>query len=960
MLGKMRKGLCLLLVAVMLVTLVPDAAFSTQNVSVEPLAFHTAPMVAAGGDHIVALRNDGTVWTWGSNWKGQLGDGTTTTRNTPVQVQNLSNVTAVAAGADHTVALRNDGTVWAWGCGNYGQLGNGNFWDSGEVPHYRTRPVQTQNLNNVTAIAAGGDYTVALRNNGTVWAWGGNFSEMGGTISESAVPVQVQNFNNVTAIAVGGDSNSGAHAVALRSDGTVWTWGANWADQLGNDPGTAHRATPAQVPNLNNVTAVAAGNLHTAVLRSDGTVWAWGFNDWGQLGDNTTTDRHTPVQVRGPGGAGFLNLSTGTPPRPPGGPSHWAEEDVSLSIWSGLVPSHLQSDYTQAITRAEFAALAVTLYESQRGQISGRIAFIDTDDISVQKAAYIGVVRGVGDNLFAPEVNLSRQEGATMLSRLADAIERPLPRQAPAFLDNNTISSWAVDAVGHVHTAEIMRGIGDGTFNPLGEFTRQESIVTMLRMFTFAWGSPLENINWINDDGWDEYDWANFDGWVFEDWESAFSEPLLNSMHIEVASIRPSRGGQTQVITHHAGWIFFPRPMPIQTHEFYLSEATTRSIISVLRFANNALDRYSDVKTIIDPIPGIGSLAVKFASMMLSMGADGLEEELNQSHGFGIILTMRQGHRVGDNVPVRSQFRPFGASRDMVIIHDEAPFFRFPNDPAGPVRGGLDRGQEVRVIGIRNDAFTLNSQWSLLDTGYWVLRRNLAPAQVAITTSVYPRQNETAPGIVLGVCSYGTLSVRHGERVQITAQPNAGWEFDGWYVGNRLLYSRNASLSFVAEFSSGSRHLTARFRPFVLVGPQRPVDIEPIVNANFYDVKHLFGTLLESEQHWSYGWSYVFPGAVIEVFRWEEGTFVTEINVDFGSGAISRTQYHFRGINGNSTRTDVRNTLGTTEHEGNGWDGELWWHYSFDDKGGRVHLSLSFGADGRVEYMRYMDSGKPG
>ena len=123
--------------------------------------FTTTPMIAAGWGQTVALRNDGTVWAWGHNGFGQLGDGTTTARFTPVQLQNLNNVTAIATGS-HTVALRNDGTVWAWGMNFHGQLGDG-------TTTARLTPVHIQNLNNVTAIATGGSHTAVLRNDGTVW-----------------------------------------------------------------------------------------------------------------------------------------------------------------------------------------------------------------------------------------------------------------------------------------------------------------------------------------------------------------------------------------------------------------------------------------------------------------------------------------------------------------------------------------------------------------------------------------------------------------------------------------------------------------------------------------------------------------------------------------------------------------------------------------------------------------------
>jgi len=197
------------------------------------------PPLAAGGTHSLALRADGTVWAWGWNDQGQLGDGTDTDRHTPVRVRGLTDVVAVAAGRAHSLALRADGTVWAWGSNEDGELGDGTDTD-------RHTPVKVPGLSDVVAVAA------------RDW-----------------------------------------HSLALRADGTVWAWGNNRFGQLGDGTDT-DRHTPVKVPGLTDVVAVAAGEYHSLALRADGTVWAWGRNGYGQLGDGTTTHRHTPVKVQLP------------------------------------------------------------------------------------------------------------------------------------------------------------------------------------------------------------------------------------------------------------------------------------------------------------------------------------------------------------------------------------------------------------------------------------------------------------------------------------------------------------------------------------------------------------------------------------------------------------------------------------------------------------------------------------
>ena len=239
--------------------------------------------VAAGHRHSLALKSDGTVWTWGLNDRGQLGDGSTANRRLePVQTYNLNGVVAVAGSRQHSLALKSDGTVWAWGCNGQGQLGDGGPMKEGRNSVKKHEPVQTHNLSGVVAIAAGFTHSLALKSDGTVWAWGGG----------NNTPAQVQNLNDVVSIAT-----SRSHSLALKSDGTVWAWGANYRGQLGDDS-TIGRGTPVQVHNLNNVVAVAAGHEHSLAVKSDGTVWAWGYNVSGQLGNDSNISRGVPTQVR--------------------------------------------------------------------------------------------------------------------------------------------------------------------------------------------------------------------------------------------------------------------------------------------------------------------------------------------------------------------------------------------------------------------------------------------------------------------------------------------------------------------------------------------------------------------------------------------------------------------------------------------------------------------------------------
>jgi len=235
-----------------------------------------AIQISAGSNHSLALKKNGSVWAWGWNQYGQLGDNSTTNKNVPVRVFGLSHVMMLAAGHLHSLALKNDGTVWAWGKNSSGQIGDGTTTD------YNS-PVQVSLLNNTILIAAGYAHNLALKNDGTVWTWGNNLIK----------PVQVSELEQITSVSAGQ-----SHNLALKVDGTVWAWGNNNSGQLGDGTITS-KNSPVHVIGLNNIVLIASGFNHSMALRNDGTIWAWGNNRYGQLGDGTSRNKFIPVQVYG-------------------------------------------------------------------------------------------------------------------------------------------------------------------------------------------------------------------------------------------------------------------------------------------------------------------------------------------------------------------------------------------------------------------------------------------------------------------------------------------------------------------------------------------------------------------------------------------------------------------------------------------------------------------------------------
>jgi alpha-tubulin suppressor-like RCC1 family protein/chitodextrinase len=244
--------------------------------------------LAAGSKHSVALKDNGTVWSFGNNQYGQLGDGTTNSSLTPKQASGLTGVVEVAAGDLHTLALKSDGTIWSWGYNSTGQLGD-------STSTMRLAPVQVSSLTGIQSIEAGNSHSVALKSDGTVWAWGRNANgQLGnGTNTLKKVPGQVVGLTPIVSIAAGS-----YYTVVAAQDGTVWSWGLNSVGQLGNGS-LVQSLVPVKANGIANVVRVAAGGQHTLALKSDGTVWAWGYNSNGQLGNGTTVNSMVPVQVSG-------------------------------------------------------------------------------------------------------------------------------------------------------------------------------------------------------------------------------------------------------------------------------------------------------------------------------------------------------------------------------------------------------------------------------------------------------------------------------------------------------------------------------------------------------------------------------------------------------------------------------------------------------------------------------------
>jgi len=258
---------------------------------------------SGGNEHCTAIKTDGTLWTWGLGTSGQLGNNTVTNKSTPVTTfAGGTNWKQVSAGGNHCTAIKTDGTLWTWGRGNVGQLGN-------NTATTKSTPVTTfAGGTDWKQVSSGGFHCTAIKTDGTLWTWGGGGSGRLGTndVTTKSTPV--------TTFAGGTDwkqvSSGGFHCTAIKTDGTLWTWGAGTSGQLGDNTATTKSTPVTTFAGGTNWKQVSSGNNHCAAIKTDGTLWTWGYSSQGQLGDNTVTNKSTPVTTFA-GGTNWKQVSAG-------------------------------------------------------------------------------------------------------------------------------------------------------------------------------------------------------------------------------------------------------------------------------------------------------------------------------------------------------------------------------------------------------------------------------------------------------------------------------------------------------------------------------------------------------------------------------------------------------------------------------------------------------------------------
>lgn len=292
--------------------------------------------ISIGASHTLAIHNDGTLWAWGKNSQGQLGDGTTINKTTPIQIGTFSNWKMAYCGTFHSIALKTDGTLWVWGLNSQGQLGDGtninkliptqigtNDWklisagsafsvaiknngdiytcgqnNYGQLGDGTLINKNTFNLiysgTNWKLISSGANRTIVIKNDDTLWGWGSNSSgSLGnGTIINILTPTLINANNNWKTVSCGG-----GHTLALKNDNSLWCWGQNDHRQIGNG-NNINQLIPIQIGTSTNWKMISGGGIYSLALKNDNTLWGWGTNTYGQLGNGLSGgDIHVPTQA---------------------------------------------------------------------------------------------------------------------------------------------------------------------------------------------------------------------------------------------------------------------------------------------------------------------------------------------------------------------------------------------------------------------------------------------------------------------------------------------------------------------------------------------------------------------------------------------------------------------------------------------------------------------------------------
>lgn len=449
-----------------------DTYDTSSNVPVKVM--DDVKAVSCGSNFTAALKTDGSLWMWGYNATGEIGNNgvfTGTYENQVKPVKVLSDVVAVSCGASHTAAVTSDGSLWIWGLNIRGELGNGWTGNSTNYLGWNFQTVPVKLMDNVATVSCGCQSTAVIKTDGSLWMWGANGSgQLGNGRTGNAeylnnpiqtVPIKV--MDNAAAVSCGN-----GFTAAVKSDGSLWMWGGNLYGQVGNggisndgDKGDPRQTVPTQI--LDEVAAVSCGNNHIAAVKPDGTLWLWGSNRYGQLGNGGT------------GNAKYFGIPIQT---------------VPVQVLSGMAVPKSTAVTTQPVPTSPTVAGFTDVHES---------------DYYAQAVAWAkenGVTSGTSTTTFSPAATVTRAEAVTFLWRAAGSPE-PSAKTSP-FTDVADSGAYYYKAVLWAAEQGITSGVSSTTFG-LNNTLTYDQILTFLSRAAgeSASGSDWSAaaVNWAKENG---------------------------------------------------------------------------------------------------------------------------------------------------------------------------------------------------------------------------------------------------------------------------------------------------------------------------------------------------------------------------------------------------------------------------------------------------------------------------
>jgi alpha-tubulin suppressor-like RCC1 family protein len=249
--------------------------------------------ISTGQSHSLAIKNNGTLWAWGDNFQGELGNNSNTNSSVPIQITTNTNWKSISAGSFYSTALKNDGTLWSWGSNEVGQLGLGNLSD-------KLIPTQVGVSAFWKSISAGSSHTIALKTDNTIWGFGKNTLGslgLGNNNNFYLTPTQIGINNDWKKISVSKDYWGYPFSVGIKNDGTMWSTGNNPNGQIGNGSNSNNVYTFSQIGTQNDWADIEAGASHSVALKNSGNIYSWGSNSVGQIGDGTNSDKFSPTLI---------------------------------------------------------------------------------------------------------------------------------------------------------------------------------------------------------------------------------------------------------------------------------------------------------------------------------------------------------------------------------------------------------------------------------------------------------------------------------------------------------------------------------------------------------------------------------------------------------------------------------------------------------------------------------------